>query len=294
MELDGLSLFIDTVKAGSITAAAARRGMPKSTLSRQLRQFEEKLGVSLLERSTRRMDLTEAGRTLYDNAQPFLDELADIQSSVLAFQRHPKGRLSIQMPQELFTTQMGELISEFLQRYPDISLSCTQYSGQYPSPSPDHDLQFILHDAPLPDSDWIARSLMSIPQGLYIASHCAEKMPTNLADLSHCRCILQSGETQWSFRIGNDLTVQPVSGRLVMNSPDMQLQAAVRGLGLARLARYQAELALRRGALVEVLLEGKPVAQQLTVVYRSRQLPLKTQLFLDHFQNHIGRLYSLL
>jgi DNA-binding transcriptional LysR family regulator len=135
---------------------------------------------------------------------------------------------------------------------------------------------------------------MSIPQGLYIASHCAEKMPTNLADLSHCRCILQSGETQWSFRIGNDLTVQPVSGRLVMNSPDMQLQAAVRGLGLARLARYQAELALRRGALVEVLLEGKPVAQQLTVVYRSRQLPLKTQLFLDHFQNHIGRLYSLL
>jgi DNA-binding transcriptional LysR family regulator len=74
----------------------------------------------------------------------------------------------------------------------------------------------------------------------------------------------------------------------------MQLQAAVRGLGLARLARYQAELALRRGALVEVLLEGKPVAQQLTVVYRSRQLPLKTQLFLDHFQNHIGRLYSLL
>jgi len=294
MKLDGLSLFIDTVKAGSITAAAARRGMPKSTLSRQLRQFEEKLGVSLLERSTRRMDLTEAGRTLYDNAQPFLDELADIQSSVLAFQRHPKGRLSIQMPQELFTTQMGELISEFLQRYPDISLSCTQYSGQYPSTSPDHDLQFILHDAPLPDSDWIARSLMSIPQGLYIASHCAEKMPTNLADLSHCRCILQSGETQWSFRIGNDLTVQPVSGRLVMNSPDMQLQAAVRGLGLARLARYQAELALRRGALVEVLLEGKPVAQQLTVVYRSRQLPLKTQLFLDHFQNHIGRLYSLL
>jgi DNA-binding transcriptional LysR family regulator len=133
MKLDGLSLFIDTVKAGSITAAAARRGMPKSTLSRQLRQFEEKLGVSLLERSTRRMDLTEAGRTLYDNAQPFLDELADIQSSVLAFQRHPKGRLSIQMPQELFTTQMGELISEFLQRYPDISLSCTQYSGQYPS-----------------------------------------------------------------------------------------------------------------------------------------------------------------
>jgi DNA-binding transcriptional LysR family regulator len=294
MELDGLSLFVDTVDAGSITAAAAKRGMPKSTLSRQLRQFEEKLGVTLLERSTRRLDLTEAGRSLYDSAAPFLDELAEIQSSVLAYQRHPKGRLSIQMPQELFTTQMGELISEFLQRYPDISLSCTQYSGQYPAPSPDHDLQLILHDAPLPDSDWIARSLMSIPQGLYIASHCADRMPQTLAALGQCNCILQAGETQWTFRHGKDLTVQPVSGRLVMNSPDMQLQAAVRGLGIARLARYQAESAVRRGALLEVTLTGKPVAQQLTVVYRSRQLPLKTQLFLDHFQNHIGRLYSLL
>ncbi|MEP4547986.1 MAG: LysR family transcriptional regulator [Saccharospirillum sp.] len=294
MELDGLSLFVDTVNAGSITAAAARRGMPKSTLSRQLRQFEEKLGVTLLERSTRRMDLTEAGKSLYNNAAPFLDELAEIQSSVLAYQRQPKGTLSIQMPQELFTTQMGELISEFLQRYPDISLSCTQYSGQYPSPSPDHDLQFILHDAPLPDSDWIARSLMSIPQGLYIAPHCAEKRPATLFELGECRCILQTGETQWAFRTGQTLTVQPVFGRLVLNSPDMQLQAAVRGLGIARLARYQAEPAVRRGALMEVTLEGKPVAQQLTVVYRSRQLPLKTQLFLDHFQNHIGRLYSLL
>ncbi len=294
MELDGLSLFVDTVRAGSITGAAEKRGMPKSTLSRQLRQFEEKLGVRLLERSTRRLDLTEAGETLFTNASPFLEELQDIQESVRAYQRHPKGKLAIQMPQELFTTQMGELISEFLQRYADISLSCTQYSGVLPGPSADYDLQFVLHDKPLPPSDWVARTLMSIPQGLYIASHCKEKAPTKLTDLANCRCILQSGESLWSFRVGRHVESVPVSGRLVLNSPDMQLQAAIRGLGLARLARYQAEPALRRGALIEVSLEGKPVAQQLTVMYRSRHLPLKTRLFLDHFQNHIGRLYSVL
>ncbi|GGX45534.1 LysR family transcriptional regulator [Saccharospirillum salsuginis] len=294
MELDGLSLFIDTVRAGSITGAAEHRGMPKSTLSRQLRQFEEKMGVRLLERSTRRLDLTEAGEALFNNAAPFLEELEDIQDSVRAYQRHPKGRLAIQMPQELFTTQMGELISEFLQRYPEISLCCTQYSGVLPAPSPEFDLQFVLHDSPLPASDWIARTLMSIPQGLFIASHCRERAPTQLSDLADCRCILQSGESMWSFRVGRHIETVPVNGRLVLNSPDMQLQAAIRGLGLARLARYQADPAVRRGALAEVELEGKPVAQQLTVLYRSRHLPLKTRLFLDHFQNHIGRLYSVL
>jgi DNA-binding transcriptional LysR family regulator len=294
MELDGLSLFIDTVRAGSITGAAQKRGTPKSTLSRQLRQFEERLGVRLLERSTRRLDLTEAGETLYRSAAPFLDELAEIQASVRAYQRHPKGRLTIQVPQELFTAQMGELISEFLQRYADISLSCTQYSGAMPVPSADFDLQFVLHDTLLPASEWVARPLLSIPQGLFVASHYEGRLPTALADLTDCRCILYTGESSWSFRVGPQVEAVPVRGRLELNSPDMQLHAAIRGQGLAKLARYQAEAAVRRGALVEVVLEGKPVAQQLTVVYRSRHLPLKTRLFLDHFQNHIGRLYSVL
>lgn len=294
MELDGLSLFIDTVKAGSITKAAEKRGMPKSTLSRQLRQFEERLGVRLLERSTRRLDLTEAGEALFTSATPFLEELVEIQQSVRAYQRHPKGRLAIQMPQELFTTQMGELISEFLERYPDISLRCTHYSGTKPVPSPDYDLQFLLHDSDLPASDWIARTLMSIPTGLFIAKRCTDQIPTALNELADCRCILQDGETQWPFRVNRGILPVAVKGRLVLNSPDMQLQAAIRGLGLARLPRYQAEPALRTGALIEVKLEGNPLAQQLTVLYRSRQLPLKTRLFLDHFQNHIGRLYSVI
>jgi DNA-binding transcriptional LysR family regulator len=115
-----------------------------------------------------------------------------------------------------------------------------------------------------------------------------------LADLIECRCILSSAESLWSFRVGQQVKAVPVGGRRILNSPDMQLHAAIRGQGLVRLARYQAEAAVRRGALLEVTLEGQPVAQQLTVVYRSRHLPLKTRLFLEHFQNHIGRLYSVL
>jgi DNA-binding transcriptional LysR family regulator len=292
MGLDGLALFIDTVRAGSITGAARARGMPKSTLSRRLRQFEERLGVRLLERSTRRLDLTEAGESLFEGAAPFLDELEDIQASVRAYQRHPKGRLSLQVPQELFAAQMGELISEFLQRYPDISLRCTQYSGALPSPSPEFDVQFLLHDAPLPASEWIARPLMSISQGLFAAPRLAA--PATLEALSAARCILRAGESAWEFRVDGKERSVPVRGRLVLDSPDMQLHAAIRGQGVVRLARYQAEAAVRRGALVEVRLEGQPLAEQLSAIYRSRQLPLKTRLFIEHFQSHVGRLYSLI
>lgn len=292
MELDSLSLFVDTVRAGSITGAARARSMPKSTLSRRLRQFEERLGVRLLERSTRRLDLTEAGDALFRGAAPFIDELADIQASVRAYQRHPKGRLSLQMPQELFAAQMGELISEFLQRYPDITLSCTQYSGPMPPPSSEFDVQFVLHDASLPATEWVARALMSIPQGLFVAANATA--PSTLDALTAGQCILHSGETAWAFRVDGRVQSVPVQGRLVLNSPDMQLHAALRGQGVVRLARYQAEAAVRRGALIEVVLEAVPVAQQLTALYRSRQLPLKTRLFIEHFQSHVGRLYSLL
>jgi len=294
MDLDGLSLFVDTVRAGSITGAAKKRGMPKSTLSRQLRLFEERLGVRLLERSTRRLDCTEAGKSLFARAAAHLEELQDIEASVGAFQRHPKGQLAIRLPQELFTAQMGELIGEFLERYADISLSCTQYSGIVPAPSMDFDLHFVLHDAPLASSEWIARSLMSIPQGLFISPHHDYQAPASLEDLAKGGCILNIGESSWSFRVDQHVQAVPVSGRLVLSSPDMQLHAAIRGQGLARLARYQAAAAVRRGALQEISLDAKPVAQQLTVIYRSRHLPLKTRIFLEHFQNHIGRLYSAL
>jgi DNA-binding transcriptional LysR family regulator len=294
MELDSLALFVDTVRAGSITGAAKKRGMPKSTLSRRLRQFEEHLGVRLLERSTRRLDCTEAGEALYRSAAPFLEELQHIQASVTEYQRHPKGQLTIRLPQELFAPQMSELIGEFLDRYPDIGLSCMQYGNDSPAPSADFDLQFVLHDAALPSSEWIARPLLSIPQGLFASPHHGRKLPTALTDLAEGGCILNAGETTWPFRFKQGIETVPVSGRLVLSSPDMQLHAAIRGQGLARLARYQAEAAVRRGALVEIKLEAAPVAQQLTVIYRSRQLPLKTRLFLEHFQNHIGRLYSQL
>ena len=96
------------------------------------------------------------------------------------------------------------------------------------------------------------------------------------------------------FRQDQQIYTIPVQGRLTLNSPDMRLQAAIRGLGAVRLANYLAEPYVRQGALTAVTFNERPVADTLSVLYRSRQLPLKTRLFLEHFQNHVGRLYSTL
>lgn len=293
-DLDAIALFVATIHHGSISRAAKTLGIAKSTLSRQLRQLEHHLGVRLLERSTRQLELTEAGQRLFEQASPHLDELQEIQHTVSALSRLPSGQLTIMVPQELFSSEIAELISEFMHQYPDINLCCTQYSGTPPTPSMRFDLLFILHDQPLPATDWIARPLMSIPQGLYLASGLYDTAPETLAALADFPCILQAEESLWYFRHGREVVAQPINGRLQLNSPDMQLQAAIRGLGVARLARYLAEPALRSERLSRLHLEQEPVAMQLSVLYRSRHLPLKTRLFLEHFQNQIGRLSSLL
>jgi len=292
MDLNGVAVFIETIKQGSITRAAQVLGKPKSTLSRQLAEFEDQLGVKLIERTTRQLNLTEAGRELFTQAQSLVEELSEIQTSIGAYQRQPKGNLTLLWPQELFSSQMADLIAEFVQSWPQISLCGTQYFGSLPAFDAAYDLQFLLHQQQLPPSDWIARSLMSIPNDIYIASHCKAKAPKSLKALSHCACILQTNEHEWLFREGSKIHAIPVNGRLTLNSPDMRMQAAIRGLGVVRLPLYLAEPYVRRGALIALQFEEKPVADQLSVIYKSRQLPLKTRLFLEHFQNHIGRLYS--
>lgn len=292
MELDNLALFIETINQGSITKAAEKLNKPKSTISRQLSVLEQQIGVKLMERTTRRLALTEAGQALYSRSAPYIEELKEIGEEVNAFAREPKGMLRILWPQELFTETMSELITEFLQAYPQVQFCGTQYNGVTPNLQNDIDIHFVLHQHALPDSDWIARSLMSIPQGLYIAAHCAKKAPIQLKELSQSPCILQGGEHQWLFRNQDSIDAIDVSGRLTLNSPDMRLQAAIRGLGIVRLPVYVAEPYIRRGALAPLTFKEKPLADQLSVIYKSRQLPLKTRLFLEHFQGHLGRLYS--
>jgi len=303
MKLDNLKLFVKTLQAGSVTQAAKELGMPKSSLSRHLTELETEFNIRLLDRRPRNLAATEAGQLLYNQAAPLMEGLEDVSHFMEGWREEPRGALKILLPQEFFNQQIGQLAIEFMTQYKEICLTINHYSGELPNNSRDYDLVFAVHDSPLPASDMIARELMSLPQGIYCSPHCATQITIKeLGDLSSYNVILENGESSWQFFKKQDKrqakraeTISiPVSGRLNMNSAEMRLIGAIRGMGMIKLPQYIADQQLRLGALKQVCTPHPLEAQTVSVLYPTRMMPRKTKTFLDFIQSNIGRLQSSL
>jgi DNA-binding transcriptional LysR family regulator len=306
MKLDNLKLFVKTLQAGSVTQAAKDLGMPKSSLSRHLTELETEFNIRLLDRRPRHLAATEAGQLLYNQAAPLMEDLEDVSQFMEGWREDPRGSLKILLPQEFFNQQIGQLAIEFISQYKEICLTINHYSGELPSNNRDYDLTFIVHDRPLPASDLIARELMSLPQGIYCSPHCATQITIDqLSDLSDYPVILENNESSWQFvkreHKGRDQqphkrseTVSiPVTGRLNMNSAEMRLIGAIRGMGMIKLPQYIADQQVRLGALKQVFTPYPLEAQTVSVIYPTRMMPRKTKTFLDFMQGNIGRLQSV-
>ncbi len=302
MKLDNLKLFVKTLQAGSVTQAAKELGMPKSSLSRHLTELETEFNIRLLDRRPRNLAATEAGQLLYNQAAPLMEGLEDVSHFMEDWREEPRGALKILLPQEFFNQQIGQLAIEFMGQYKEICLTINHYSGELPNNSRDYDLVFAVHDSPLPASDMIARELMSLPQGIYCSPHCATQIIIKeLSDLSNYKVILENSESSWQFhkqegkkRNKRAETISiPVSGRLNMNSAQMRLIGAIRGMGMIKLPQYIADQQIRLGALKQVCTPYPLEAQTVSVLYPTRMIPRKTKTFLDFIQDNIGRLHSV-
>lgn len=289
--LDDLHYFVAIVDAGTLTLAAKRLNMPKSKLSRHLAQLEEKVGSPLLLRTTRSQQLTETGELLYNQCKPHIDGLHKVEDNVSALLNEPKGQLNLLLPIEFFNQTISAIVTEFALLYPKIQLTCSHYSGIIPTSSEQYDLTFVLHEVPLPPSNSVARALLSFPQSIFAAVNYDTSHLSTVDDLKHEPCIVSHAEEQWLFRDkgrhSNKSQTVAVNARVILSSPEMRQEATQRKLGLAKLANYecQADCKMKR-----VILDKEPVAQQLSVLYQSRSIAFKTRLFLDFFQDNIGRL----
>lgn len=302
MKLDNLKLFVKTLQAGSVTQAAKDLGMPKSSLSRHLTDLETEFNIRLLDRRPRNLSATEAGQLLYNQAAPLMEGLDDVSQFMEGWRKEPRGSLKILLPQEFFNQQIGQLTIEFMSQYKDICLTINHYSGELPSNNRDYDLTFAVHDSPLPASDLIVRELMSLPQGIYCSPHCATQITINeLNDLSNYQVIRENNESSWQFLKKQDQKQSKqaervsisVIGRLNMNSAEMRLIGAIRGMGMIKLPQYIADQQLRLGALKQVSTPFPLEAQTVSVLYPTRMMPRKTKTFLDFIQDNIGRLQSI-
>ncbi len=283
---EGFEVFVRVVEAGSVSAASRAMGVPRETVSRQLSRLEERLGLRLLHRSTRRLVPTPAGDTLYARARPLIAAARDAAEEVRQLDDVPRGLVRISVPPGGGAARMGEVISGFLLRWPEVQVELVASARHVDLAAEGYDL--ALRAGTIRDPSLVARKLWR-SETLALASPGylrARGTPQAVEDLAAHSCVLgMAGGTQparrWPLRAGGEI---PVQGRFVSDDLSAQLAACRAGIGIALLPQMpmvQAEL--EAGGLVEVLpgVLGTETSISLVMVERVL-LPARVRALFDH------------
>jgi DNA-binding transcriptional LysR family regulator len=282
---ESMSVLVAVVEAGSLSAAGRRLGMPLATVSRKVSELEGHLGTRLLHRSTRRIALTEPGRSYFEACKRILEDVGETERAALGEYRAPRGELAITAPIVFGRLHLLPVVAEFLKTHSEIDVRMVladQLLNLF-----EHHVDLALRIGALPDSSLIAVPLGAIRRVVcaspeYFAEHGRPKHPDDLADLD---CITFEGlmaPSVWHFAHGKTDVPVKVHSRLVVNTAEAAIDAAVAGVGVTRVLSYQIADALRRGALAVVLEKFEPEPTPVSLVHAGgRLLPIKLRAFLD-------------
>lgn len=274
LDLNQMVLFVQVVQAGSFAEAARRLGMPPTTLSRQVAQLEESLQARLLQRTTRKLTLTDAGRTLFDQSATLIATLQDAASALAGNDQTPKGHVRVAAPSGFFDYFQMDWVAAFLAEYPGVQLEFALSDSMADFIGEGIDVAFR-GSGELPDSSLVARKLVSSYLALaaspaYLA---ARGTPQTVNELATHDCICPThagGHGTWRLNGPGPVEVV-VKGRLGANTGQAQRQAAEAGLGICLLPITALQDSLRSGRLVEVLPGVASAPAGLFVVYPSRR-----------------------
>ena len=284
---EDIQAFMRVVEAGSISAAAERLGIAKSAVSRRLSDLEKHLGVQLLRRTTRRLNLTDTGRSFYDRCQRILADLEEAEAAVSQAHGLLQGRLRVAAPLSFGVRHLGPAIAEFMQRHPQVRFDLDFNDRQADLLAEDIDVAIRI-TRQLEDSSQIARRLWTSRVLLcassdYLRSH---GTPVTPADLATHQGLLYSNAPDpalWTLRgaDGRDYSVR-VQEQLRSNNGDFLRQAAVAGAGLLLSPSFIVHESLRRGELVVVLPEYRHEELHAYALYpQTRHLSQRVRAFVD-------------
>ena len=283
--LDAMSLFVATAEAGSLSAAGRRAGMPLATVSRKLSELEKHLGTRLLNRSTRRLTLTDSGQSYLVACRRILDEVSEAERAAAGEYLNPTGELVITAPVVFGRLHVLPIVTDFLAAYPEVTIRLT-LSDRITQLVEEH-IDLALRIGELPDSAMVAIRVGSIRRIVcaspaYLAGR---GVPATPQDLAGHDCVTFEGiaaPATWTFGAGKTETVVPMRSRLQVNTAEAAIDAAIAGLGLTRVLSYQADAAVRAGALQVVLEPFEPPPWPVSLVHAGQgRLPVKLRAFLD-------------
>lgn len=278
-DLNELQLFVQVCKEQSFTLAAKRLGMPKSTVSRAIASLESRLGVRLVERTTRSVSLTEVGALYLDRCQRVMEEAEQADLLVGALQAKPRGRLRVGAPVTFARAILAPILGDFLALYPELRLHLQPLSG---GPNErEGSLDIVIRPGPLEDSGMLVKPLMRIRLGIYASPLylAGRALPESPPALRHHSCITAGcggaqGEptetTVWRLRRGLELQETRVESRVSVPDPTINYQLALSGAGIALIGQAMARRDVEAGHLVRILPEWEPEPVELHAVYPSR------------------------
>ncbi|WP_247749944.1 MULTISPECIES: LysR family transcriptional regulator [unclassified Agrobacterium] len=279
-----MQAFVAVVTEGSFTAAAERLETDKARVSRIVRRMEEKLGARLLNRSTRHLSVTEAGRDYFERASSILAAAEAAESAVAQRTQEPKGRLKITAGAEFGTMRVDSWIATFLRKWPKVTVE-TEYTNR---------LVDIIHEGvdvairigPLQDSELSARRLGELTYGLYAAPDYVQGAAPvrTIDDLRRRHLIMHAprGRPAWTLVNGEQTEKVWQAPRCAVNNTMSARNLALSGLGIVQLPRYMAEPHVADGAFVRVLHDWACIPVPVHAVFAStRYMDPKVRGFVD-------------
>lgn len=283
--LDDLILFAKLVELKSFTAASEALQLSRSLVSKRISRLEARLGVQLLNRTTRRLELTEAGRTYYQYCQQIEHTLQEAESAVSEMRAHPQGTLKINAPVTFGQMVLSDVIAEFLKAYPAVKIQLSLTDNFVDVIGGGFDL--VIRIGELSDSSLKARKvgttrLRVFANKTYLEAHGAPQTP---ADLSQHNCLayrhMRSGANEWRFNGPEGRQSVAISGNLSADNGVPLYHAVKAGLGIAIQPSFMLN-AFDTQDIVYLLEDYMPKELGIYAVYPpAKQPPLNTRVFID-------------
>lgn len=283
--IEAMTTLLAVVEAGSLSAASRKLSVPLPTVSRRVAELEAHLRTQLLNRSSRRITLTDAAESYVQACRRILEEVDEAERVVSGEYRAPKGELAVTASMVFGRIHVVPLAAAFLKAYPDILLRL-RLSDRFVNLQEEH-LDLGIRIGALPDSGIVARRVGSVRRVVcaspeYLAARGSPETPKELT-AHDCVCFTGFAHAEsWDFPIGGSVTAVSIQSRFLVDAAEAAVDAALAGAGIVRLFSYHVAEAVKNGRLSILLKAFEPPPLPVNIVYLGGGLlPLKVRAFLD-------------
>jgi DNA-binding transcriptional LysR family regulator len=291
-KLDAMNAFAKVVAAGSYAEAARRLGLTRSAVSKAVMELEQLLGARLLDRTTRRVTPTEAGLAYYERVAAILADVEETEIQISRLHDEPRGVLKINAPMSFGTLHLGDIVAEFMARYPELRVELV-LSDRFIDPL-EEGVDVTVRIGALADSSLIARRLAPARRALVASPEYLRRdgAPRTPADLARHRCLAyghMAAVHRWQLVQGTEVASVPINSTLCSNNGEVLRASALAGNGIANLPTFLVGPDIAAGRLKIVLPDNPPTELGIFALYApNRYLAAKTRVFIDFLAGRFG------